>query len=246
MSTPQAGGEPPLHTVDAWLLRRGQGLHRFSLQYGVYAALAFTALCVGLFTGRAYLSRSWTFLFLLWNLFLAWVPYLGALGVVLLQQRYPRQWWLALAPGLVSVAFFPNAPYIVTDFLHLTERPPVPFWYDIGMLAAFALNGLVLGIYALRILHGVVEARLGAILGWFFALSVVVLSGMGIYLGRFLRWNSWDLLTQPRAVLYDVAVRLRNPLHHPQTYGVTLLFAGLLGVCYLAVVLSPRLVSPQD
>ncbi len=238
--------ETSLHTVDAWLLRSGQGLHRFCLQYGIYAALAFTALCVGLFAGRAYLSRSWTFLFLLWNLFLAWVPYLGALGVVLLQRRYPRQWWAALVPGLVSVAFFPNAPYIVTDFLHLTERPPVPFWYDIGMLAAFALNGVILGIYALRILQGVVERWLGAIVGGLFASCVIVLSGMGIYIGRFLRWNSWDLLTQPRAVLYDIAVRLRSPLSNPRTYGVTLLFAGLLGVCYLAVVLSPRTVPPQD
>lgn len=199
-----------------------------------------TALCGLLFAGRAYLSRTWTFYFLLWNLFLAWIPYLGSLMATWLHQRFPRQWWALLLPGVVTVAFFPNAPYIVTDFLHLVERPPVPLWYDIGLLASFALTGLYLGTYALRILQIIVTAWVGRVLGWIFALVVIGLSGMGIYVGRFLRWNSWDLLTQPRAIFYDLAVRLRYPWNYPDTYGVTLLFAALLLIFYLAVTLRPE------
>jgi len=228
------------HQVDTALMRSSRRLHRTLTRYGAYPVLFATALCGLLFAGRAYLSRTWTFYFLLWNLFLAWVPYLGSLTAIWLHKRFPHRWWLTLLPGIVTVAFFPNAPYIVTDFLHLVTRPPVPLWYDIGLLASFALTGLFLGTYALRILQMMVTTWLGHIFGWIFALIVIGLSGMGIYVGRFLRWNSWDLLTQPKAIFYDLAVRLRYPWHYPGTYGVTLLFAALLLVFYLAITLRPE------
>ncbi|MGC9399488.1 MAG: DUF1361 domain-containing protein [Anaerolineae bacterium] len=228
------------HHVDEMLIRAGRRLHAALLRYGGYPMLLATGLSTLLFAGRVYLSRTWVFAFLLWNLFLAWVPYLGSLLAVWLHHRIPRHWGLLLLPGLVTVAFFPNAPYIVTDFLHLVERPPVPLWYDIGLLTSFALTGLYLATYALRILQTVVTAWVGRVLGWGFVVVVVALSGMGIYVGRFLRWNSWDLLTRPRAVFYDLAIRLRYPWRYPGTYGVTLLFAGLLLVFYLAVTLRPE------
>jgi uncharacterized membrane protein len=228
------------HQVDTMLIRSGQRMHQTFIRYGAYPVLFATAFCALLFAGRAYLSRTWTFYFLLWNLFLAWIPYVGSLTAVWLQKRFPKQWWLLLFPGLVTVAFFPNAPYIVTDFLHLVQRPPVPLWYDIGLLASFALTGLYLGTYALRILQIIVTAWVGRVLGWVFSLVVIGLSGMGIYVGRFLRWNSWDLLTQPKAIFYDLAVRLRYPWHYPDTYGVTLLFGALLLVFYLAITLRPE------
>ncbi len=215
-------------------------LHRYLVAQGAYPVLLASLLCAALFAFRAYLSRTWTYYFLLWNLFLAWVPYLSSLWVAALHRRVPRRWWLLILPGTIAVAFFPNAPYIVTDFFHLAHRPPVPLWYDLGLLAMFAWTGIVLGVYALRILHGIVSDLLGRGWGWLFALGLLGLGGVGIYLGRFLRWNSWDLLLQPKAVLYDVAVRLRYPLSHLQTLGVTLLFAGLLLTCYLGLTLGPR------
>ncbi len=211
--------------------------HRFLRAHGAYPVLFATALCVGLFSYRAYLSRTWTYYFLLWNLFLAWVPYLSSLTAAVLYRRYPQRWWLLFLPAGVAVAFFPNAPYIVTDFFHLAQRPFVPLWYDLGLLAMFAWTGIALGIYALRLLHQIVEELAGGVVGWAFTGGVLALSGMGIYLGRFLRWNSWDLLVQPKAVLYDVAIRVRDP--HPQTIGVTLLFSGLSLACYLALVWGP-------
>jgi uncharacterized membrane protein len=176
---------------------------------------------------------------MLWNLFLAWVPYLCSVWAIYWHERHPRRWWGLLLPGVVAIAFFPNAPYIVTDFLHLGERPGMPLWYDIGLLASFAWTGIVLGIYALRLLQEIVKAWVGVVLSWLFVLAVLGLSGMGIYLGRFLRWNSWDLVLQPKAILYDVAIRLRYPFGHLSTYGVTLLFAALMFVCYLALTAGP-------
>lgn len=228
-----------MHQVDRRLTQNARRLHRFFDQQGFYPAVFATGLCVGLFALRVYLSRSWTFRFMLWNLFLAWIPYLCSLCVVILHRHHPRRWLLLLPPAAVGLAFFPNAPYIITDFLHLTERPPIPLWYDIGLLTSFAWTGIVLGVYALRILQHTLRVWIGAILSWGFVLATLIASGMGIYLGRFLRWNSWDLASQPRAILYDVAVRLRSPLAHPRAVGVTLLFAALMLACYLALIAGP-------
>ncbi len=229
-----------MHKFDSWLLSRAKGGHAFLVQHGFYPVTFSTLLCFGLFGARVYLSKGWTFYFLLWNLFLAWIPYLCSLWAAHWHQAHPQRGWLLLVPGVLGVAFFPNAPYIVTDFLHLRERVSIPLWYDIGLLASFAWTGIVLAIYALRIMQNIVKTWIGSILSWLFVIVVVGMSGMGIYLGRFLRWNSWDLVTQPKAILYDVAVRLRYPFGNLGTYGVTLLFGLLLFAWYLALTLGPK------
>lgn len=210
----------------AWLLLR---------RHATLPIAAASVLAVALLVGRMYRSHSITFIFLVWNLFLAWIPYLSSVWADHLHTRHPRQAWKLVVPGLLWLAFFPNAPYLVTDFWHLQRRPPMPFWYDIGMLSAFALTGLFLAVFSLRTMQRLVRGFFGAVAGWIFVGVVLGLGGLGVYLGRFLRWNSWDLLLNPQGVLADVAVRLRDPLSYPQTYGVTLLFAAILFVCYLAL-----------
>ena len=229
-----------MHKYDVWLLKSGGKLHKFLTEQGTYAVACSTLLCFLLWAARVYWSRSWTFRFMLWNLFLAWIPYLCSLWAWRWHRARPRRWWRLLLPGVIGIAFFPNAPYIVTDFLHLVVRDPIPLWFDIGLLASFSWTGIVLGVYALRIMQRIVQVWLGRILGWLFVLVVIGLSGTGIYMGRFLRWNSWDLVTQPKAILYDLAVRLRYPLGYKHTYAFTLLFAGLMFVCYLTIVLGPH------
>ena len=208
------------------------------LRQSILPVLLASLLAVGLFAARVYRSQGLTYSFLVWNLILAWIPFFSSLWADHLNRRHPGRWWLLLLPCLAWLVFFPNAPYIVTDFWHLQARPPVPLWYDIGMLATFALTGLLLAVYSLRIVHDLVRQRLGPVLGWLFAGAVVGLGGLGVYLGRFLRWNSWDLFLHPRGVLSDVVTRLADPLAHPQALGVTCLFAAILFVCYVA--LAPR------
>ena len=183
-------------------------------------------LAVSLLAGRFYYSQTWTYSFLLWNLALAWLPYVSSVLAHTLHLDNPKRWVRIIPVAVFSILFFPNAPYIVTDFWHLTSRPPVPVWFDIGLLAAFSWAGILLGVYALRLLHNIIDDWLGHIAGWIFVLCVVNLSGLGIYLGRFLRWNSWDLITSPKELLWDIAVRLRHPFDNLQTYGVALLFSG--------------------
>lgn len=228
------------HKVDALLRERLSWLHAFLTRQGFYPVALSSLLCGGLYVTRVILGRTWDFYSMLWNLFLAWVPYLSSVWAMHLHEKHPRRWWTLLIPLAIALAFFPNAPYIVTDFLHLRARPTIPLWFDIGMLATFAWTGIVLGVYALKLMQEIVKTWVGTVLSWGFVLVVLGMSGMGIYLGRFLRWNSWDLLTQPKAILYDVAVRLRYPFGHLSTYGVTLMFAALMFVCYLALTAGPK------
>lgn len=209
--------------------------HRFLAEHSLYAIMLSSLLAIFLLAGRFYRSGTITYGFLLWNLLLAWIPFLGSLWANRLHGRHPGRWWLLIFPGALWLAFFPNAPYIITDFWHLQERAPIPMWYDIGLLASFAWTGLVLAIYSLRTMHRLVVHYVGRVVGWLFAAAVMCLGGLGIYLGRFLRWNSWDLLLNPTEVLADVVVRLADPLSHPRTFGVTLLFAAILFVSYLTL-----------
>ncbi|MGC9397183.1 MAG: DUF1361 domain-containing protein [Anaerolineae bacterium] len=228
------------HKVDVLLQERLQRSHAFLSRQGFYPVAVSSALCAGLYVTRVVIGRTWDFYSMLWNLFLAWIPYLSSVWAMHLHEKHPRRWWTLLIPFAITLAFFPNAPYIVTDFLHLGGRPTIPLWFDIGMLAAFAWTGIILGIYALKLLQEIVRTWVGRWLSWGVVLVVLGLSGMGVYLGRFLRWNSWDLILQPRAILYDIAVRLRYPFGHLSTYGVTLMFAALMFVCYLALTAGPK------
>ena len=227
------------------MVRSFKQLHTFFLAQSLYPVMLSTMLACALFTGRLLKTGSWMYVFLVWNLFLAWIPYLVSLGMIFIYRRQLRRGWLLLLPGLVWLIFFPNAPYIVTDFFHLYPRSGVPIWYDLALISAFAWSGLFLGIFSLRIMQTLVKGWVGLPVSWVFVGLILGLSGLGVYMGRFLRWNSWDLFFQPYAVLSDVASRLTNPLQHPGTFGMTVVFSLFLMVCYLTVAGQPGQ-EPQD
>jgi len=184
--------------------------------------------------------------YLPWNLFLAWLPYILSMVISGAYRFSIRQWWVLFPLGLLWLIFFPNAPYIITDFTHLAYRPPVPFWYDIGMLATFAWTGCFLAIASLRTMQSLVQIYLGKALGWLFAGSVLVLCGFGIYLGRFEGYNSWDLLSQPKAVLREILMRLVNPVDNLRFFGFTMMFTAFLLVCYLMFISFTHFQEPDD
>ncbi len=170
------------------------------------------------------------YVFLVWNLFLAAIP----LGLSLGLQRAAR-------PGRVIpllavwLLFFPNAPYVLTDLIHLTPQghPKVPQWLDLVMLLSFGLVSLWLGFQSLRIVQHWVEERSSRRVGWGVIAGVLGLSGFGVYLGRFLRWNSWDVVHQPHLLLGDILARVTNPVQHFQTWSFTAGFGILLMLAYL-------------
>jgi uncharacterized membrane protein len=137
--------------------------------------------------------------------------------------------------------FLPNAPYLVTDLIHLRPHEDAPFWFDLIMLSAFAWTGFFLGLVSLILMQEVIRKAAGTIASWLFVFAALGLSSFGIYLGRFLRWNSWDVFFNPLQLLADIAVRLRHPLANLQTYAFSILFGLFFLSVYLMVVAMSHL-----
>jgi uncharacterized membrane protein len=178
---------------------------------------------------RFHLAGHFYYRFMLWNLFLAIIP----LGLSLGLTRIRR---LALAIPLLGLwlLFFPNAPYVLTDLMHLSEHNGnVPKWLDLLMLLSFGLVSLWFGFQSLRLVQHWFAQRFSRLTGWFVVITSLTLSGFGIYLGRFLRWNSWDILRRPQTLLNDIAMRFVDPFDHSRTWGFTLGFGTLLIFAYL-------------
>jgi uncharacterized membrane protein len=210
--------------------------HRFLSQNLVYPLVLSTMLAGGTWLAREVYFGSKTFGFIPFNLALAWLPYLFSLIVAYLYGRYPGRWWLLLLPGGLWLIFFPNALYTFTDLLHFDEQTASPVWYDIGMFGAFAWTGLLLAVVSLNIMQFTVKNFLGSLLSWLFVAGASLLSGLGIYLGRFMNWNSWDLFLKPQEVWADIAVALLYPFGHLKIYGITILFGSILLVCYITFI----------
>jgi uncharacterized membrane protein len=222
-----------------------RNLHRFLLDQAFYPLFLSSLLSLSIFAGRVLLSRNLViYRNLVWNLFLAWIPYLFSMLAIRIYVVYPRRWWLLIVPACVWLAFFPNAPYILTDFLHLSYRPPIPMWYDIGLLASFAWNGLFLAVVSLKSMQELVKIYLGWFVSWIFAFFALALGGLGLYLGRFSGWNSWDLLFQPKQIFTDLATRLTQPLSNIGFFTFTFMFTALLMVTYLTYISIQRISNP--
>jgi uncharacterized membrane protein len=181
-------------------------------------------------------------LYLLWNLFLAWLPVVLALVVYDGYRRAGLRWELA-APALGWLLFLPNAPYLVTDFVHLEGHPALGklFWFDLATLSTFALAGLLLGFVSLALIHVVAQRVAGSLVAWGFAASALALCSVGVYLGRFLRLNSWDAVTRPLHLVGLARTWLADPLQSTRLLVVTTLLTLFLALGYLVVyaVLRP-------
>ncbi|HEX6849636.1 MAG TPA: DUF1361 domain-containing protein [Chitinophagaceae bacterium] len=189
--------------------------------------LAFT---LSLLTIRIILSSELTYIFLAWNLFLAWIPF--ALSQKLGEVKI--RWKLFFLIGL-WLLFLPNAPYIITDFLHLKQRFPIPYWYDILLLFSAALNGLLLGLLSLLTIEKILINRYGKKFSGIIILCSFFLCAFGIYMGRYLRWNSWDIIVNPGEIATDIADRVFNPFDHFGTWSVTFLFGSFFYVIYYSI-----------
>jgi uncharacterized membrane protein len=195
---------------------------------GLFVASLF---CVALVVVRNIHTGNDNFRYLIWNLFLAWIPFLLAVFVYD-RWRRRRGGALLLVLGALWLLFFPNAPYIATDFVHLQHDSLSPYWYDAVTIAAFAWLGVLLGFASLYLMQTVVRQWRGVVAGWIFAVFAIGLGSLGIYLGRFLRLNSWDALEHPSVlprILHTVA---RDPFAYQEAIAVTFLLTLALTFAY--------------
>lgn len=210
-----------------------------------YPVAGLTLLGGALLAARDWSTGGWHYRFLVWNTFLAWIPYACSVFADRLDRWRPASWgWLILL-AVAWLAFLPNAPYILTDFIHLRHAPPSWFRYDAVLIGTFAAAGCLLGIVSIQIMQRLVRRHAGGLWGWLFAAGVLGLSGVGIYMGRVLRWNSWDLLTSPDEIANTLFGVVADPLDHRRAIVLSVILAVFLMGCYVAfTLLSDWLFDP--
>jgi len=183
--------------------------------------------------------------FLIWNLALAWVPLFMAVGFAALRRSVWQLPWL-----LGWLVFLPNSVYLVTDLSHLGEGG-VELWRHVLQYGFAAWTGIMLGVVSLRLIHTRTERDYGVVFGWMLVVASIGLCAIGVVIGRFQRWNSWDLVTQPKAVVATTLEWVRSPFLYHQSTGVALAVAAFFGLAYLtiwslgALTLAPKSADPE-
>ncbi|HRI23662.1 MAG TPA: DUF1361 domain-containing protein [Ferruginibacter sp.] len=184
-----------------------------------------------LISARIYFSGSLLFIFLVWNIFLAWIPF--AVSSYLRPADDVK--WKHYVLLFVWLAFFPNSLYIITDLIHLDKETRIPKWFDAVLIFSAAVAGLMMAFISLyrveRFLLGVMRKQ------WVNALLLLILflGSFGVYLGRFLRWNSWDIISNPGKLFASIGKRVLFPMDHPYAWGVTGILTVLFYLLYFSI-----------
>jgi uncharacterized membrane protein len=204
--------------------------------------LLMTFFSFGLSVLRVYLSNSLSYIFLNWNLFLAFIPW--AISTIVIVKKINNKFLLFIL--IISwLIFFPNSPYILTDFFHLNYRFHIPVWYDFIEILSFAWTGLIFGFVSLMDIEFLLGQYINKKIISVLLVVFLFLGSFGIYLGRFLRWNSWDIFTNPFCLISDISDRIINPLNHPRTWGLTILMGILLNLMFFSIKFFKRIEKPN-
>jgi uncharacterized membrane protein len=190
-----------------------------------------SVMCFAFSVFRYVYTDTRIFLFLNWNLFLAFLPWLFSTVLII----YPKlqQKKLALIALVFSwLLFFPNSLYILTDLFHLQMDTSMPKWFDLVLILSFAWTGLMFGFMSLWDIEKIIGNTINKYLMPVVSFCLLFLGSFGIYLGRYLRWNSWDIITEPFNLIYDIGNRILNPLQHKGTWGMTLFMFLFLSMIY--------------
>ncbi len=181
-------------------------------------------------------------LFLVWNLFLAYIPY-AISNWLHYQPAFIESRWKFLLVFIAWLFFIPNSFYILTDLFHLGEVRNLPLWYHLIMLISFAWNGLLIGIVSVRQMEKILEAKWGRYTPWLFIYPIMWLNALGIYIGRYLRFNSWDLITKPLDLLSDIMTMLVHPIQFKGAWGMVLSFSVFMTVVYVVFKKIGKMIS---
>ncbi len=166
---------------------------------------------------------------------LAWVSLFITLWLEHVIHRKLWSSWFALAITGLWLVLLPNAFYMISDFVHIQDVSRVDLLYDVVMFASFIFNGVFLGLISLYLVHWELAKRLRRRTATTFIGIIILSCSFAIYIGRELRWNTWDILTNPSSVLFDVSDRVLNPREHPKAFTTTISFFVVLSSMYLVL-----------
>ena len=207
---------------------------KITLTYLLLLPVGFTILLI-LF--RVFYSGSLMYLFFVWNIFLAAIPFV--LSSFLIQLQKKNLHWLLF---IIWRLFFPNALYIITDLVHLKERNNIPLWFDVILIFSAAANGLIMAFISLYQVELFLRLRFNNKKANLILYSCLFISSFGVYVGRFLRWNSWDIFFNPFQFIFEILQPFINPFQHPRTWGMTIIFFLFFGIFYFIIKKLPGLI----
>jgi uncharacterized membrane protein len=198
----------------------------------IVALLVSSLVSVGLFGYAAWRDHTLLYDYLIWNLFLAWLPLLFALRLMSVLRRKLWSSWEALLTSFLWLVFLPNSFYMISDFIHLRLVPKEDILYDVVMYASFVFTGVILGFSSLYLVNLQLRRRLSPRVTGFWIGVILLLCSVAIYLGRDLRWNTWDILVNPGGLLFDISDRIQHPATYPDMLLVIGAFFVLLASLY--------------
>jgi uncharacterized membrane protein len=219
------------------MVKRRSARIQFVLALGVS-----TLVSVGLFGYGAWRNHSLDYDYLVWNLFLAWLPLVLAVRLTSLLRLKLWSSWEALGVSLLWLVFLPNSFYMISDFIHLQEVQRVDVLYDALMFTSFIYTGVALGFSSLYLVHLQLRRRLSAKASAGWIAGTLLICSAAVYVGRDLRWNSWDVLINPGGLLFDVSDRLQHPAAYPQMLVTIITFFILLASMYSLLWRGTRLI----
>jgi uncharacterized membrane protein len=187
-----------------------------------------------LLMARTVYTGGFTFTFLVWNLFLAFVPY-GISYTLTLRPAWIESRWKFASIFLVWLVFVPNSFYMLTDLFHLYDSWAVPRWYDLLLIFCFAWNALLMGVLSVRHMEKIIQATWLYRFEWLFIYPVMVLNALGVYIGRYLRFNSWDIISNPFSLILDIGHMLLHPIWYKNAWAMVFCFSFFLSILYFTL-----------
>ena len=187
-----------------------------------------------LLAARIFITGYPTYIFLPWNLFLAFLPY-AITEWIWAHPRMAKNKVMLSGFMTLWILFIPNSFYILTDLFHLDNFHSAPKWFDLLMIFSFAWNGLLLGLMSVRKTELILEVISGRGFSLFIVFMVMWLNAFGIYIGRYLRFNSWDIITQPFSLFNEMFEVLLHPVRNKMEWGMIMVYAFFMTVLYITV-----------
>ena len=169
--------------------------------------------------------------FLAWNLFLAYVPYFISEWLSKHPQILASRVKL-LALVFIWILFMPNSFYILTDLFHLNNMSKGNSWYDLTLILSFAWNGILFGILSIYKMELLLKKAKGKFIAAFIIYAVMWLNAFGIYIGRFLRFNSWDIFVNPFSLISGIVEIIFNPYDYRYVWAMCFCFAFFMAILY--------------
>jgi uncharacterized membrane protein len=204
---------------------------------GVYQFISIFGIILVLL--RQFLETDKTFLFLLWNFFLAGLPLIfSSIMVQMSKSNFSRN--IIVMTGIVWLLFLPNAPYMLTDYIHVMYGDRGYLLLDAFTLSWFAISAFIAAVISLNDISGLLMQRYHRYLVSLIVFTICLMCSFGIYLGRDLRFNSWDVIMRPRAIVTETVVRLSNPMADFYTWISATIIGLLLFLVYQGVKMSDR------